>query len=64
MAFVDIQDPVKREQIVQDYIKKHTRNQREKRKSKTSWYNTTAKYRKSISASCQSYRKISITNNK
>ena len=44
MAFIDIQDPVKREEIVQDYIKNIREIQEKKRKSKTSWYDSTTKY--------------------
>ena len=32
MAFIDIQDPVKREEIVRDYVKKHKGNPRKKKK--------------------------------
>ena len=44
MAFIDIQDPVKREEIVQDYIKNIREIQEKKRKSKTSWYDSATKY--------------------
>ena len=44
MAFIDIQDPVKREEIVQDYIRNIREIQEKKRKSKTSWYDRTTKY--------------------
>ena len=57
MAFIDIKDPVKREQTVQDYIKNIQEIRQKKRRLKGSWYDTTAKYRKSFQPVVQATEK-------
>ena len=63
MAFIDIQDPVKREEIVQDYIKNIREIQEKKENQKLHGMTVQKNIEKVVKAS-QSYRKISIANNK